>query len=176
MLPLVYLGAGIAALYAGNRLSEEYQKRQGIVGEFPGDSHKTVMPVEGAIVRCGIYEVLDHTGIWLDEGIVEMNGSGLIRCISPQRFIGQRSGEQIHVACDQQGRVLCDANVAMRAANRLFEVSDYHLLNNNCHRFVAENLSGKPTSLTSFAELNTYLAAHFDTSIRWLRSTYLPGV
>lgn len=174
MLPLVYLGAGLAALYAGNRLSEEYQKQQGTVGEFPGDSQLTAVPVEGAVVCCGIYQVLDHTGIWLDDGIVEMNGSGLVRCISPLRFTNNRSGRAMYVACNSAGEVLVEQAAAMRAASRLFEVSDYHLFKNNCHRFVAEALLNKPVNLTSFADLNALLADYFSTRIHWLTAHCSP--
>ena len=61
-LPLVWIGAGIAAIAAGNHLVKEQQKSAGVVGHFPGESNVRVKPKNGSIVCCGVYEVLDHIG------------------------------------------------------------------------------------------------------------------
>lgn len=48
----------------------------------------------GAIVCCGVGGVLEHTGIWTEDNmIIEFDGNGLIKPISPTRFIKERSGK-----------------------------------------------------------------------------------
>jgi len=74
-LPLVWIGAGIAALAAGNQLLKEHQRSEGITASFPGDDPTRVVPKDGAIVCCGIYEVFEHSGIWIDGRIVELRGN-----------------------------------------------------------------------------------------------------
>jgi hypothetical protein len=166
-LPLVWLGAGVAALVAGNHLAKEYDRSKGVIGSFPGEKKDVVAPVDGAIVCCGIYQVFEHTGIWIEDHIVELKGNGLIRGISPQRFLDNRSGEKIFIACDSEGSPLTDNNAMHRASERLYEYADYHLLKNNCHRFVSECLTGQSADITSFTDFNHILFAHFDTSIHW---------
>ena len=77
---------------------------------YPSDLFKNeqnVKPIFGAIVYCGIAGVLDHTGIWLDDNtIVELDGNGLIKPISSQRFLAERSGKQIFIACDSLAQPL----------------------------------------------------------------------
>lgn len=166
-LPLILLGAGIAAVAAGNQLSKSYDKKQGVVGAFPGERKQRVQPVSGSIVCCGIYQFFEHSGIWLDDYAIEQHGSGLVRAVSARRFMENRSGETIFVACDQNARPLSDELAAMRAASKLFEVNDYHLIKNNCNRFVAENLANMPQDLTTFADFNYFLHQHFKTAIHW---------
>lgn len=166
-LPLVWIGAGLAAIAAGNHLVKEQQKSAGIVGHHPGDSHVRVEPKNGSIVCCGVYEVLDHSGIWVDGRIVELNGNGLIRAVSPARFLDDRSGEKMFVACDETFSPLFDEVAAERAASQVFQYSDYHVLNNNCHRFVRSCLTGDNKRITAFTELNEILSEHFAAAIHW---------
>jgi hypothetical protein len=170
MLPVIYIGAGLAALYAGAKLSETHQKQKKVVSHFPGETQQSVLPKAGSIVCCEVYHVLDHTGIWTEEGIVELNGNGLIRCISPKRFLQERSGNNIYVACDPVGQPLYDAEAANRALTHIYTYTPYHLLNNNCHQFVARLMASSAMSLTSFADLNEYLAIHFGCPLSWRRT------
>ncbi|WP_395343426.1 hypothetical protein PN836_003380 [Ningiella sp. W23] len=165
--PLIWLGAAALSIYAGNKLNTAQLRRDKIVGKMPGDCKQRVEPVNGSIVTCGIYEVLDHTGIWIDGNIYELNGNGLVRCISPSRFVDKRSGENIYVACDLSGNALAHMATIERTRGQLYSMYDYHLLRQNCHKFVAEMVSGQSQDITSFSDLNAFLNAHFDTAIDW---------
>lgn len=166
-LPLIGLGVSVAAVYLGNKLVQQGVRQQGNVKVLPGDCHKLVVPQDGAIVCCGIFELLQHTGIWLDGHIVELCGNGLIRGVSPQRFLQDRSGECIYVACDNQLKPIGHWAIAERASKQLYQYVHYHVLNNNCHRFVWQMVTGKSVSLTRFAELNQRLSGYFDSAIYW---------
>ena len=165
--PLLWLGAACVGLYASNKVNDAYLKRSNTVQKLPGESRYKVVPANGAVVTCGIYGVLDHTGIWVNGSIYELSGSGLIRSVSPERFLDKRSGEKIYVACDGNYLPLAAPEVAERCLRNLYELRDYHVLNNNCHQFVLEMLSGERTKITSFSELNEALYALFLTSINW---------
>jgi hypothetical protein len=166
-LPLVWLGAGLTALYAANKLSENSQKSQGEVQHFPGESDVSVKPVDGAIVCCGVYEFFDHTGIWVEDSIIELHGSGLIKSVSHERFLGDRSGEMAFVACDAQYRPLVAPGATEKAIARIYEYSEYHLINNNCHKFVWGCLSSDSKDVTTFADLNGLLSNFFNSAIHW---------
>lgn len=166
-IPLLWLGAGLAALYAGNELSKSHYRRTGIVGRYPGETDQPVVPRNGAIVSCGIYAVFDHTGIWADGDIIERKGNGLIRGISPARFMDNRSGNTIFVACDSGGEPFSSQQAYNRATSQLFSYADYDVLSNNCHRFVWHCISGAEHSLTRFAELNEKLSHHFGDAVHW---------
>lgn len=166
-LPLIWLGAGLAAAYAGTKLAREKQVADGHIQHFPGDCDIAVEPLDGAIVCCGIYEVFQHTGIWVDGQIVELRGNGLIRGISPTRFLHDRSGNRIYVACDEHLVPLVDPQAVVRGVERVFEYSEYDLIKNNCHRFVHQCVTGSSRVITRFAELNEALSQHFNTVIHW---------
>lgn len=164
-IPLVWLGLGIGALVA----SGHWQKaaNRGHIQHYPGEIETPVRPQDGAVVCCGIYGAFDHSGIWVDDMIIERSGNGLVRAISPARFIARRSGKQIFVACDEQGKVLADADVASHAASQIYQYADYHLLKNNCHQFVADCLSTSSNKVTFFSELNQMLATHYQSRLSW---------
>jgi hypothetical protein len=138
-----------------------------VIDAMPGESPHMVSPVNGSIVSCGIYGVLDHTGIWVDGNIYELAGNGLVRCISPDRFIGERTGRRIFVACDTANSPLHSSDAASRAKDLLYSNVDYHLLKDNCHKFVATVLANKNVKITSFSDLNKFLYNFFQESVRW---------
>jgi hypothetical protein len=164
--PLFWLGTSALALLASAKYSSDEILDES-VGTRPGHSDIGVKPMNGAIVCCGVYEVFDHSGIWLDGNIVELKGNGLIRGVSPQRFLKDRSGEQIFIACDNQYQPLIEHGVAKRAASRLFEYSEYDMFRNNCHKFVWQCISEKDEQITRFAELNNQLSNQFKQVIHW---------
>ena len=166
-VPLLWLGAACLGVYASNKANNAYLKSSKTVGKLPGESLKRVHPRNGSIVTCGIFGVLDHTGVWVDGNIYELSGEGLIRAVSPERFLANRSGDKIYVACDEQYTPLALPEVTQRCNNNLFELRDYHLINNNCHQFVLEMLTGERVKITSFSELNEALSALYLTSINW---------
>ncbi|GGO72919.1 hypothetical protein [Bowmanella pacifica] len=164
-LPLLWLGVGLGALAAGKHLAR-HQVRHSVL-HHPGESAQSVLVADGAVVCCGVFGVFDHSGIWMDGNVIELNGNGLIRAVSPQRFLANRSGNTIYVACDSAGNVLADALAAERAAARLFEYSAYDLLRNNCHQFVQSCLVPQGECVTLFNELNLSLARHFRQPLSW---------
>lgn len=166
-LPLVWLGAGAAALYAGTKFTRELQKSRGYINHFPGESKIPVKPTDGAVVCCGIYEVFQHSGIWVDGQIIELRGNGLIRAISPERFLSERSGNVIYVACDESLSPLVREGAAESAASRVFEYSEYDLIENNCHRFTLSCATGANQAATRFSDLNQGLQQLFKTPIHW---------
>lgn len=166
-IPLLWLGAGLAAAYASSQIAREKQVSDGHIRHFPGEDSTVVMPEDGAVVCCGIYEVFQHTGIWLDGQVVELKGNGLIRAISPQRFLQDRSGNRIYVACNAAHGPLVDEQCITRMLPRLYEYSEYDLISNNCHRFVNQCVTGLSARITRFAELNGSLSAHFGTRLHW---------
>lgn len=165
--PLIWLGAAAVSIYAGSKLNTAQLRRNNIVRKLPGDCKQAITPVNGSIVTCGIYEVLDHTGIWIDGNIYELNGNGLVRCISPARFLKNRSGDKIYLACDAKGQALKEVSSISRIKAQLFSLYDYHVVRQNCHKFVAEMISGHHCDITSFSEFNAFLSQHFDTPIDW---------
>jgi hypothetical protein len=166
-LPLVWLGAGVAAVFAGSKMARENQKANGHIKHFPGECHQAVRPVNGSVVCCGIYELFQHTGIWVDGEIIELKGNGLVRAVSPSRFISERSGNRIYVACDEFLNPLTTANAARIASNHVFDYQEYDLISNNCHRFTAQCLLGHEVDVTLFADLNEIISSKFDTKIHW---------
>ncbi|MFC3121811.1 hypothetical protein [Agaribacter flavus] len=165
--PLLWLGAAALGIYASDRANTEYMKRKQIVTSMPGEGTFAVTPENGAVVCCGVYGVLDHTGIWVDGNIYELNGNGLVRCISPARFIENRSGEAIFVACDKRANVIANPVAAQRAQSQLYQLYDCHLFKQNCHRFVAEQILGTSADITSFSALNGILHEHYAKTIAW---------
>lgn len=170
-VPLIWLGAGLATLYAGVKYSDSQAHRDS-VAETSGESDSGVLPVDGCIVSCGVFGVFDHSGIWIDGNIIELRGNGLIRGISPARFLHQRSGEDIYVACDAQLQPLVASGTMKRAVGRLYQYSEYDLIKNNCHKFVWQCISDINEPLTRFAELNNKMVSHFDSKITWQKALY----
>lgn len=156
-LPLLFLGASALLLLASNESTKHKEP-------------KRISPQNGAIVSCGVFGVLEHTGIWLNGNIVELKGNGLIRTISPQRFLQNRSGSQIYLACNQHDAPLISIAAAAKASELLFQYSEYDLIKNNCHKFVWRCISGEIASLTRFSELNRLLVKQFNCEIFWLPS------
>ncbi len=166
-VPLIWLGAVAIGAYTANKANNKHLKRSRIVLALPGESAVQTVPTNGSIVCCGIYGLLDHTGIWVDGNIYELAGNGLVRCVSPSRFLGNRSGDTIYVAADINDNPLFDALAAKRSQALLFQLVDYHLFKENCHKFVAQILAQERLDVTSFSDLNSFLSQFFNTTIKW---------
>jgi len=131
--------------------------------------HLSDVPV-GAVVVCEIFHLFEHSGIYIGEGqIVELQGSGLVRAISINRFFDNRSGKHLLVACNAQGQVLVGDGCYERAVAQIYTVQDYDLIHNNCHRFTQHCVSGRRLPITSFFDLKTELARLWRTDIHWLQ-------
>lgn len=189
-LPLLWLGAAALSALAVKELADDRKKQQNKrryhrdaqsldalkqhespVVQYPTDLFNTeqkVQPEIGAIVCCGIGGLLDHSGIWLgDNTIVELDGNGLIKPISVQRFTKERSGKNIFIACDSKAKpIRCEA-AAQRAQQQVFQYRDYHVIENNCHQFIWQCFEPNDKSLTTFKELNVRLAKRFNRKIYW---------
>ena len=165
-LPLLWLGAGALAILASKEYVSEARAKSRI-RLMPGEGKEYVEPQNGAVVSCGIYGLFDHTGIWVDGNIIELKGNGLIRGVSAQRFLQNRSGECIYVACDNNNQPLVAGQAAERAIAQLFQYSHYDVFKNNCHKFVWQCLSGQQQSLTRFSDLNQKMAEWFNCDIHW---------
>lgn len=112
----------------------------------------------GALLVCEIFHLFEHSGIYIGEGqIVELQGSGLVRSVSVRRFLADRSGEEILVACDQTGRPLGNPAAQQRAIQQIFTYQPYDLIRNNCHRFCVQCLTGTAWPVTSFFDLKLQL-------------------
>ncbi|GAC14831.1 hypothetical protein [Aliiglaciecola lipolytica] len=166
-VPLIWIGAGLAAIYAGDKVRQANKVNRQFVQHYPGEVKSIVSPKDGAIVCCGIYGVFEHTGIWVDGNIIELKGNGLIRGISPQRFLTGRSGNQIFVLCDTYADPLIAPKAVESSVARLFEYTRYDLIRNNCHRFVSQCVAQTNQPVTSFSDLNRVLHAYFKTALCW---------
>ncbi len=166
-LPLLWLGAAAASAWLGNEIAKEVSSREGRVDIFPGGSSVPVRPINGTVVCCGIYNMWMHTGIWVDDHVIELAGSGLIRAVSPLRFLAGRSGEQIFIACDGSRQPVYSEIAEQRAASRLYQYVSYDLIDNNCHQFVAECLGKPDEKIIRFGQLNAFLAKTYGKGINW---------
>jgi hypothetical protein len=128
----------------------------------------SVLPA-GAVVVCEIFHLFEHSGIYIGEGqIVELQGSGLVRAISINRFFDNRSGKHLLVACDRRGEVLLGNGCYERAVAQIFTVQNYDLIHNNCHRFTQHCVSGRNLPITSFFDLKTELARYWRSDVQWV--------
>jgi hypothetical protein len=164
--PLIWFGVSAITLFASVKYSNDKRLDES-VGYLPGETDKKVDAVNGAIVTCGVYGLFEHTGIWVDENILELKGNGLIRGVSPNRFLQERSGDSIYIACDDNHIPLIQSETADRAISQLFNYSEYDVIKNNCHKFVWHCISGENIPLTRFSALNQKMAEHFETTIHW---------
>ena len=141
------------------------------VKKSPSDNYSSnikVEPVAGSIVCCEVYGVLDHSGIWIDaDTIVELSNNGLVKAVSAQRFLTERSGDNIFVACDSQHKPIVIKEAIDRAVNSVFTYRGYDVIENNCHRFVNYCLTGKEDELTRFQSLNDRLFKLSGKNIYW---------
>lgn len=189
-LPLLWLGAAAISAFAVKELADDRKKQQrkrlyyrGVqslgrldehqspVVQYPTDLFTTtgkVKPEIGAIVCCGVGGILDHTGIWVgDNTIIELDGNGLIKAISVQRFTKERSGKNIFIACDSTAKPIASQLAAERAQQQIFQYRDYHLIENNCHQFIWQCFKPHDNNLTTFKALNIRLAKLYDRKIYW---------
>ena len=168
-VPLVWLGAGLAAGVMSSQIRKHHDISTQRVKYYPGETRQIAFPVDGALVCCGIYGAFEHTGIWADGDIIELKGNGLIRAISPERFLDNRSGDDIYVLCDSQGQALVMPDTIQRAVEKLYQYSEYHVLRNNCHRFCWHCISGENRTISTFNDLNLALYQLFSQPLAWYK-------
>lgn len=180
-LPIVAAVALGAAVYHEAKKSHykklESERSSGVkdsrnsVKKSPSDSYSSnikVRPVAGSIVCCEVYGVLDHTGIWIDQDtIVELSNNGLVKAVSTQRFLDERSGDNIFIACDNRHQPIVIPEAIERAISSVFTYRGYDVIENNCHRFVNYCLTGTEQELTRFQSLNDSLFKLSGKNIYW---------
>lgn len=180
-LPVIAaIALGVAALHESNkaqykRIEQDRLKDDSgsslTVAKSPSDyysSHTNVMPTPGSIVCCEVFNLLDHTGIWIDQDtIIELSDSGLVKSVSCQRFMEERSGKNLFVACNHQHEPIVIDGCESRAIQSVFSYREYDVINNNCHRFVNYCLTGVDSELTLFSSLNSQLANLSGRNIYW---------
>lgn len=180
-LPFILAGAALGALFLHNQ-EKSHLKRQdrerhisksGAMGRDPSELHpsgKYTQMVPGSIVACEVYNAFIHTGIVVDSNtIVELHGNGLVRAISPQRLIAQRSGTHIFIACDQSSNPIVIEESIDKAASDIFSYHEYELFNANCYRHTWRWLCGEDRAIKSFEEFNRLLSVLAKQPIYWDR-------
>lgn len=124
----------------------------------------------GAVVICEIFHLFEHSGIYIGEGqIVELQGSGLVRSVSINRFFDNRTGNHLLVACNSKAEVMASTETAQRAIEQIYTYQRYDLLLNNCHRFTQTCVSGRNLPITSFFDLKTELSSFWRADLQWLQ-------
>ena len=179
--PLLLAGAALGALFLHGDQKEHLAAQDrsrhlpttGPMGREPSEilpsSHHAKL-VPGAIVCCEIYEAFIHTGLVIDDNtIVELHGNGLIRAISPQRFLKARSGQHIFIACDSHSTPIIVNASTQRAVNDIFTYHEYDLLKGNCYRHTWRWLCGEDKAIESFEEFNRLLSGFTKQPIYWDR-------
>lgn len=122
----------------------------------------------GAVVCCEIFQFFEHTGIYIGDGqIVELAGSGLVRSLSFNRFLADRSGAELIFATSPAGNIIGSEIAANRAIEQIYSYQNYDLLRNNCHRFTYSCISGDSLPLTSFFDLKQALAKYWRFTPNW---------
>ncbi|WP_263226531.1 lecithin retinol acyltransferase family protein [Pseudomonas alabamensis] len=106
-----------------------------------------VEPIPGSIVYCDLgFGIAEHSGIYIGRNrIVHLDGSGKIEKVSPAQFLnrldGMNSAISIYVSC-RDGAAIGSKSAASYARNMVGKRIKYNVLNNNCHRFTSECISG----------------------------------
>ena len=189
-LPLLWIGAAAVSAMAVKGLADDRKSQQrkransfrvqtlaeldrhdSPIATYPTDIFDTeqkVLPEIGSIVCCGIGGVLDHTGIWVgDNTIIELDGNGLVKPVSPRRFTDDRSGKGIFIVCDSLGKPLSSELAAQNAIEQIYQQRDYHLFDNNCHQFIWQCFQPNAQAITTFKSLSVNIAQLFDRVIYW---------
>lgn len=185
-LPLIAAGLalGAAALHEStknhyrnlelNRKNDDYSNiSHSSISKTPSDTYdkgRTVAPVFGSIVCCEVYNCVDHTGIWIDrDTIIELSENGLVKAVSYERFLDDRSGDNMFVACDKKHNPIVIAGIGERAIANVYTYRDYDVIENNCHRFVHFCLTESDKKITRFKSLNEALSLQAGKTIFWDR-------
>ncbi len=156
-----------------NRSINDFKQSDKIIGREPSELLPSAMShvlMPGAIVCCHVYGAIEHTGIVIEDNlIVELHGDGLVKAVSEKRFLNNRSGSHLFIACDQQGVAFNYPVASNRACNEIFQFYDYNLLSQNCYSHTWFCLSGKREKITNFSEFNKKLFSLTAHKIHWDR-------
>lgn len=152
-----------------NRL--DYKVNKNIIGRMPSDilpSNKSIKMIPGTIVCCHVYGGFEHTGIVIDdELIIELHGSGLVKAVTPKRFLSNRSGENIFIACNKAGDAYSFTNAIKRAQEEVYKYYEYNLLECNCYAHTWYCIGGAKEKITDFDDFNEKLFTLTQQAIYW---------
>ncbi|GHB74907.1 hypothetical protein GCM10008107_25570 [Psychrosphaera saromensis] len=153
------------------RLSKATNSKNLTVVKSPSDNYSSdsyAEPLPGSLVCCEVFNLFDHSGIWIDQDtIIELSSNGLVKAVSANRFLADRSGENIFVACNAKHQPIIVEGCEDRAVNSVFTYREYDVLENNCHRFAYYCLSNKDVKVSRFARLNELLITMVEQNIYW---------
>lgn len=178
-LPLLLIGTAVGALLAHDN-QKIYLKKldedrlvlsKPTVGREPSEilpSSMSTNLIAGTIVCCEVFEAFIHTGVVVDNNtIIELHGSGLIRAVSKERFLKQRSGKHIFIACDRSGAPFNFSLIESLAPQDVFNFYEYDLLKVNCYRHTWRWLCGVDVVVESFTDFNDKLSTKLNEKIYW---------
>lgn len=178
-LPLLLVGAAVGVLFAQDKHKDYLEQldidrkilSKSTVGREPSEILPSPMVTEliaGTVVCCEVFETFIHTGVVVDNNtIVELHGSGLIRAVSKKRFLEQRSGKNIFIACNRSGTPLNFNLIESLAPKDIFNFYEYELLQSNCYRHTWRWLSGEDVVIVSFSDFNNKLSNKYSEVIFW---------
>lgn len=177
-LPLLLVGAAVGSLFAHDK-QKDFLKAQdnsrrhnnSPTGRDPSEilpSPLSSPMVVGAVVCCEVYEAFLHTAVVIDVNtIVELHGSGLIRAVSKDRFLRERSGKNIFIACDLRGKPHTFSDIESLASADIYNFYEYDLLKSNCYRHTWKWLCGEDASIENFSDFNHKLSCKLNEKIYW---------
>ncbi|MDG1751192.1 MAG: hypothetical protein P8I03_05960, partial [Thalassotalea sp.] len=76
-------------------------------------------------------------------------------------------GKHIFMACDSNAIPLACSFAAQKAIEQIFQVREYDVIDNNCHKFVWQCFQLDNQKVTTFKDLNLNLAKKFNRKIYW---------
>jgi hypothetical protein len=128
----------------------------------------------GAIVHCGLYGAIEHSGIYIGNGnIIELTGKNSGGKIQVTNFDGFTDGtghSTIYAAC-HNGRLLYSDNIKNRAIAKSGGARNYNLITENCHIFTSECITGEASTNTFFTFLELEIKKYFDVNdIEWRKA------
>lgn len=132
-----------------------------------------VYPLPGSVVLCDLVETEYHSGIYVGNNrIVHLEGSGEIRCVSPERFLKRLGGlteaKVIFVSCDSDGDPVGDDETAERALSMVGKRRDYNLVFDNCHQFTSGCITDDFENADNFTWMLKMTAKDYLGAEKWL--------
>ena len=106
----------------------------------------TLLLPPGTPVFCDlIFGAAEHTGIWVGDSIVHLDGAGVIIRTAPDEFLARLDGMNpavdIFYPATGPSQPLACPKAARRALRQVDSPHHYHLLFDNCHGFTIECLT-----------------------------------
>lgn len=128
-----------------------------------------VYPKRGSIVYCDLaFGYAEHSGVYIGDGrIVHLNGNGVVKAVSPKKFIDGKTAINIYVSCDSDACAVGCNRVADRAESWLDHQRDYNVILDNCHQFTSACLTGDLANSDNFMRLLKWTAEEKIGAKKW---------